>query len=284
MPRKPAITLIGPGNLGSALGLALHRAGYRIGEMVTRAAADAQVRALARRVEARAMPAARATFADPVVWICVQDSAIAPLAADLARRGNWKGKLVLHSSGALGSRELAPLRKAGAAVASAHPMMSFVRGVEPDWRGVPFALEGDARAVAFARRVARELGGTSFILAAKAKPLYHAFGAFASPLVVAELAVMEKVAASAGLSVHDARRAIVPILRQTLRNYERGGPAGAFSGPLVRGDVATVRRHLQELKRIPLARQVYVALARAALRTLPVRARQDMERLLGDGT
>jgi predicted short-subunit dehydrogenase-like oxidoreductase (DUF2520 family) len=73
---------------------------------------------------------------------------------------------------------------------------------------------------------------------------------------------------------------MLPILQQTLRNYGALGPADAFSGPLVRGDVATVRRHVKALSKLPAARQIYVALARAALEMLPVRNRRQLEKAL----
>ena len=90
----------------------------------------------------------------------------------------WKGKVVFHSSGALSSRELSSLRKAGAFVASVHPMMSFVHhGAEATFE-VPFALEGDAKALRVAKSIVRDLGGESLLISAANKPLYHAFGAF----------------------------------------------------------------------------------------------------------
>ena len=73
---------------------------------------------------------------------------------------------------------------------------------------------------------------------------------------------------------------MIPLLWQTLRNYLKHDGASAFSGPLARGDVATVRKHLQELKKVPEAREVYVALARAAMKNLPVRNRKAVEREL----
>lgn len=278
--RRSTIALVGPGNLGTALALAVHRAGYRIREVVARS--PSRARPLARRVDARPVAIASAQFTASVVWITVGDSAIASVAAAMAEGRSWKNKVVLHTSGALGSRELAPLRKAGAAVGSAHPMMSFVRGVEPDWTGVQFAVEGDARAVAAARRIARGLGCSSFVIPARSKPLYHALGAFASPLIVAQLALAEQVAGAAGLSAKEARRAIVPILRQTITNYQRGGPSAAFSGPFKRGDVATIRRHLKELRKVPQARAAYLVLADATLRSLPVRNRQEIAALLAE--
>jgi predicted short-subunit dehydrogenase-like oxidoreductase (DUF2520 family) len=217
-----------------------------------------------------------------LVWICVPDRKIAAAAQQLAKATSWKRKIVFHSSGALSSDELDVLRRCGAAVASVHPLMSFVRGSSPSLRGVPFALEGDAPAVRVARGVVRNLGGHAFAISARDKPAYHAWGAFTSPLLIALLVTAEQVAAAAGQSRVGARKRMLPILRQTLANYARLGPANAFSGPIVRGDLEIVRKHLKELNRIPEARAVYLTLARASLRYLPGRNRSAMRKLLGN--
>jgi len=278
MARKPSVAVVGPGRLGSALAVALAGAGYRVIEVVARRPASA--RALARKLGA-AVLAPSAPISAEVVWICVPDGEIAAVARQLARASGWEGKIVLHPSGALSSGELAALRKRGAVAASCHPMMSFTRGVRPRLRGAPFAIEGDARAARVAAAMARAMGGEPLKIAPAAKPLYHAFGAFGSPLVVALLAAGEQVGRAAGVPQGKLRRALAPMLRQTLENYLRHGAAAAFSGPLVRGDLATVRRHLAELKKVPGAREVYVALARSAVRNLPVARKRKITQILG---
>ena len=275
--RKPTIAIVGPGNLGSAMARALHAAGYRVEEIVHRGgAAGRRARTLARGVRSRAAEFEDAKFSADIVWICVSDGAIGACAGELAERGKWAGKIALHSSGALSSQELKPLKERGAAVGSIHPMMTFVRNARPELRGVTFAIEGDPRAVRVARRVAQDLGGRVVEIAARRKPMYHAFGAFTSPLIVATVAAAERVARKAGLSESSARAAMGPILQQTVSNYLQRGRAGAFSGPLVRGDVETVRRHLEVLRAVPEARQAYVALARSALKTLPVKRKKEI--------
>ena len=102
-----------------------------------------------------------------------------------------------------------------------------------------------------------------------------------APLLVTLLATGEKVAGAAGLSKIEARRKMLQTLRQTLVNYSKLGPAGAFSGPIVRGDAEVVQQHLKALKKIPGAREVYKALARAALQYLPSGNRKVLERVLG---
>jgi predicted short-subunit dehydrogenase-like oxidoreductase (DUF2520 family) len=75
---------------------------------------------------------------------------------------------------------------------------------------------------------------------------------------------------------------MLPILKQTLSNYARLGAAGSFSGPIARGDVATVEKHLKVLGKVPGTREVYIALARAALRDLPAKNRAALEKILRD--
>lgn len=280
MSRQPSITIVGPGNLGTAMARALHAAGYRLDEIVFHAATSrGRARTLARELGAPAVALEKARLDAAIIWLCVPDAAIAPCAAALSRR-EWRGKIVLHASGALPSRALRPLQKRGAAVASLHPMMTFVRSARPSLAGVTFAVEGELRATMAARRIATALGGRVVQIRAGAKPLYHAFGAFTSPLLIALLAAAEKVAGAAGIAQKDARAAARPILEQTLRNYLAHGPAAAFSGPLVRGDVDTIRRHLRALRRLPEVRSAYLALVRSALRTLPVKRKKDLAVLL----
>jgi len=147
--RRPSITLIGPGNLGRVLGLALAAAGYRIDEVVARDAPESRKRgrALARQVGARDVTYEDAALGSEIIWLCVSDDAIAPTASLLAPRTGWKGKIALHSSGARSSRELEPLARRGAAVGSLHPMQTFVRASPATLAGVSFAVEGDPAAV-----------------------------------------------------------------------------------------------------------------------------------------
>lgn len=215
-----------------------------------------------------------------IVWLCVPDREIRRCAAELARKVEWNGKIAFHSSGALTSSELEPLRRRGANVASVHPLMTFVAGVEPRLDGVVFAVEGDAGAIRAAQRIVGKLGGETFEISKAAKPAYHAWGAFTSPLLVAALVTGERVAALAGMNSKVARQRMLPIVLQTITNYVMRGPAGAFSGPIVRGDTQTVAKHLEILKKVPTARDVYVALAKAAIKNLPSGSRKALEKML----
>jgi len=281
--KKPRIAIVGGGKVGTALATELHRSGYRIDEVICRDSPASLRRAweLARALDARARTAAKASLNADVVWFCVPDHEIKSVAQLLAGR-SWRGKVAFHASGALASDELRVLRRRGAAVASVHPLMTFVRGSRPSLAGVPFGIEGDARAVRMARRLGRDAGWEILHVPKYAKVAYHAWGTFASPLLLATLTTAEGVAKHAGISAAKARTMVLPIAVQTLANYAGLGAAGSFSGPIVRGDAAIVRKHLRALRKIPEAREVYVSLGRAALRYLPARNRQQLIKVLRD--
>jgi predicted short-subunit dehydrogenase-like oxidoreductase (DUF2520 family) len=280
-------SLVGAGNLASALASSLRDAGYEIDLIVTRSRAGSLRRAhtLAKKVGAAAVIAPRAQIQSDVVWFCVPDRAISSVATSLPQSIEWTGKVALHSSGALGSDELGELHRCGAAVASVHPLMTFVQRsftghAPPLLEGVPFAVEGDQEAVRIARRIVTDLHGNSFIIRKRDKPLYHAWGMFLSPLLTALLAASENVAAAAGMPPTKAQERMLPIIRQTIANYAAAGPSGSFSGPIARGDVETVKKHLRVLRQVAGAKEIYVALAKAALRDLPAKNRGKLEREL----
>jgi predicted short-subunit dehydrogenase-like oxidoreductase (DUF2520 family) len=281
MAQKPSVAIVGAGNLGKALAVALREAGYRIESVVARIHGNslARARRVAKLTGARAVVTSEAVRAR-ILWLCVPDGEIARAGVSLAEGFQGRGKIALHSSGALGSEILEPLRRGGAAVASVHPLMTFVRGSRPSLAGVSFAIEGDPVAVRAARRIVRDLGGESYSISRKEKKAYHAWGTFASPLLTALLATTEEVAALAGVSKKAARERMLPILLETVKNYGTLGAAAGFSGPIVRGDVETVRRHLEVLRTAAVPREVYVALAHAALEYLPAKNKKSFRLLL----
>src|SRR6185312_11564527 len=149
---KPCITVVGPGRLGTALARALHESGYAISEIVyRRGASSARAKSLAKELNARAVTTITPA---PVVFLCVGDSQVSEVVSGI-ESADWRGKITLHTSGALTSDVLRPLRRRGAAVGSMHPMMSFVRGAQTPLWGVWFGIEGEAKAVRAARSIVR---------------------------------------------------------------------------------------------------------------------------------
>ena len=280
--RKPSIAIVGAGSLATSLAVALHESGYSVAEIVSRDLHSSRRRAakLATRVGAQLVSTSKGKITAELVWFCVPDREIRKATAVFSKGEQGSVRFAFHSSGALPSSELDSLSRGGVAVAAVHPLMTFVPDSKPSLAGVPFALEGQLAAVRLARRIVRDLGGESLSLPATRKPAYHAWATMTSPLLLAFLVTLEDAARLAGFKPADARRMSLPIIRQTLANYARLGPAHSFSGPIIRGDVETVVRHLAVLKKSPEAQEVYIALARSALAKLPAKNRHELGRLL----
>lgn len=278
--RKPNVTIVGAGNVARALALLLPKAGQRVQEIVTRQGSKKP-----RLRGPKAVSMAQAKFGTEIVWLAVTDNAINSCARDIATRTDWRNKIVFHSSGALTSDELDPLRRRGASVASVHPMMTFVPGKVPNLKGVAWAIEGDSKAVKAASSIVRSLGGVAFKVVKSNKPLYHAFGAFLSPLLVVHLDRAAELAVRAGIPRKDVPRFMSPIILQTVENLYaslemKGETGAALSGPLVRGDIGTIERHLKALSKSG-AGKLYRALIEAAMESnLPIRNRAAIRRSL----
>jgi predicted short-subunit dehydrogenase-like oxidoreductase (DUF2520 family) len=131
-------------------------------------------------------------------------------------------------------------------------------------------------AVRTARKMARALGAAPSQIDARNKPLYHAAGALAAghTLVVVEAAI--QLLMSLGMKRSEAMRALLPMTKQVLQNYERLGPRAAWTGPLARGDYEVVAKHLNVLQQYsPEYRDAYDALNRLAERVLTPDAARD---------
>ena len=174
----------------------------------------------------------------------------------------YSGQVVVHSSGALDRSVLAAVESVGARTGSVHPMMSFpTRRIVP-LKGIRFAVEAaDAvtRKELFA--LVKSLGGKPFAIDSKGKAMYHAGAMFGSPLLVATLAAGVRVLERAGVAEKDALALLGPMAAATVANVQKQGLARSFSGPLARGDAATIKLHRKALAGHPLEAQVYDSLA-----------------------
>src|SRR5438876_6067968 len=144
-------------------------------------------------------------------------------------------------------RALAPVKECGAAVGSMHPLQTFSGVGVPDLEGRVFAVEGDVVAMRASRQIARALGGSPVRVAGAKKILYHAAAALASGQVLALVEAATQLLISVGMKRNEAARALLPLTRQVLDNFERVGPRAAWTGPLARGDYKIVEAHLRAL-------------------------------------
>ncbi len=270
---KTDVSVIGPGNWGSSLIAALRRAEISVREVVAKKG----------RKNATAL---RAALLDAqILWLCVPDSEIEGATEAIVERRQAQGKalhgqLIVQSSGALTVAVLEAARKAGAAVASVHPAMSFPTRKVVDVRGVLFGVEARPEIRKRLYGLVRKIGGWPFAVRSARKSLYHAAGTLASPLLVSELSAAIATARLAGLSAREAQQWVGMLAQATVRNVFERGMAKSFSGPFARGDIATIRLHLQALAGHPIVAEIYYSLALQAIETLPVKRRSDLRSLV----
>ena len=259
--KQLSIAVIGVGNWGSSLIAALRTADLGPREVIRRNSWQ------------------RARLDASIIWLCVSDAEITPVANKLVARAQrlrganaLRGQIVAHSSGALSADVLEPARRAGARIASIHPVMTFpTRRIVP-LRGVMFGIE--ARGLSVRRELsalARSLGGVPFAVKSETKALYHAAGVMASPLLVSALTAATESARLAGLDEKTAAKWVRSLAEATAANVFAHGPRSSFSGPFARGDAATITLHLQALAKHPILADVYRSLAHHAVCRLPVK-------------
>jgi predicted short-subunit dehydrogenase-like oxidoreductase (DUF2520 family) len=268
------VAVIGLGNWGGSLVAALIGAGVPLHEIVVR-----------RRKRSSPHPTVlwtKAALDARILWLCVPDSAISDVAAQIAsRHPDLSGQIVVHSSGALTVDALEPTLRAGAAIASVHPAMTFPTRNAVSLNGVLFGVEAAGQPKDSATRrvlhsLVRKLGGKPFDLTSENKALYHAAGTLASPLLVSELTAAIKTARLAGLDRKTAARWVQSLAEATSKNVFAHGPSRSFSGPFARGDAGTIRLHLQALQQHPMLADLYRSLAVHALGALPIQNAQAL--------
>ena len=303
---KLSVAIIGSGRLGTALGLALTRAGYRVPVVLSLHSEHARraAKLIGRKTKhaslknlGRAKNADELTQADLII-VATSDDAIETVTQQLAAAFRTRSKalrpkaprrIALHTSGALGANVLDSLKREGFAVGSIHPLVSISDpATGADWLArAYFSLEGDSQAVMVGRGLVRQLGGQSFQIRPEMKALYHAAALMASPNLTALFDIALEMLTRCGLSPIGARHVLLPLVESTLANLVRQDPRSALTGTFKRGDLATTVKHINAMKAEKLieALQAYVVLGNRSL-TLANHPRneKEMRRLLIDAT
>jgi len=283
--------IVGAGMVGRSLAAALTARGAKVAAVASRRLESARACAqLAGGPPATTDPAAAARRGDVVV-LSVPDAAIAAVCEETAGRGGFEpGNVAVHLSGALGSQALAAARECGASALAFHPIQTFARVDAGLFEGVTCAIEGDEDAVALGTELAALLGARPVTIRPEDKALYHAALCVACNYLVtladAGAGLLERAGFGEG-----ALSALMPLLRAAVENLARVGLPGALTGPISRGDTATLEAHLDALaSRAPDLLPLYRA---AGLRTIPLALRkgavdaakaQAMRQLLGGPT
>jgi predicted short-subunit dehydrogenase-like oxidoreductase (DUF2520 family) len=238
------LNIVGAGHVGRTLGrLFAARCVFDVRDVKTRGSASAQA-AVAFIGAGRAVADAQPMRPADVWMLAVADDAIAGAAAALAQSVPLTGAVVFHCSGAKASDELDALRRMGALVASVHPVRSFAdpATVAASFDGTFCGVEGDDAALATLLPAFEAVGARPVRIDAAAKTVYHAAAVFASNYLVTVMDAALRAYQAAGIPAGVARELARPLALETLANVLRLGPEAALSGPIARGDGATVAR------------------------------------------
>lgn len=265
----PQVNIIGAGRLGKSLAFALVNAGLiRLNGICNRDYESASLAVRQLNVGKAVSSIRELPFAD-ITFITTTDAQIASLAKELATHNNiTPHTLFVHCSGALNSQELTPLKDKGAHVASLYPLKAFtsVSLSETAFKECDCIIEGDKEAVLKLSSLFEALQAQIIFLKAEAKLNYHTAAVMAANYLVTLAAISMELMQETGLDTNDARRMIFRLMQSSLANIQEAKtPIAALTGPLVRGDLTTIRNHLQNLGNKPLIKSLYQAAAIASL-------------------
>jgi predicted short-subunit dehydrogenase-like oxidoreductase (DUF2520 family) len=247
------VSIVGVGNLGGALAIALTRSGWQVDQMIVR---DGKV---GKRIKRDTIPDAALVdssklhkIPSKVVIICVDDPEIAKVAKQIRPLIN-SSHTVFHTSGSLPSSGLSGLRDRGAKIGSLHPLTSIsdpFAGAE-QFRGTYFCVEGDAVAAKIGRKIVRSLGGIAFSIDENGKALYHAAAVTAAGHVTALFDAAVQMMELSGVDRKTARKVLIPLVKSTVGNLEKQEPKDALTGTFSRLDLDTFKRHISSFGDLP---------------------------------
>ena len=280
----PSVFIMGAGVVGTALATRLVRAGVPVRGLHGR---RAELPDAAGGISGGVGGVVGSTGEIPpvlsesdVVIIAVRDDRISEVAARLVRERRLRpGQVLLHTSGANPARTiLAPAVAHVRAVGTLHPLVSFadarvaVEGLDE----IAFGIEGDEPARALAQQIVRALGARAVMLEAENLALYHAGAVIASNYVVAMADTARSLLVKAGVPAEEALPVLIPLLASVVQNLAQVGLPGALTGPVERGDVTVVERHLGALAaRAPELVELYRLVGRDVLRLARQKSKID---------
>lgn len=200
-----------------------------------------------------------------MVFITVPDDSINTICGQLAEKKiNWKGRSVIHCSGNLTSEECLPLAEEGAKTVSMHPIQTFQKGDGMKrFRGITVSLEGDSGLTKNLAGLVQGMGASPLLIGKEQKRSLHIAAVFASNYLVSLMDTSETYLREKG--IHNGLDILEPLILQTLENILNLGTTDALTGPVARGDIASIRKHLDALEGKPEVKEMYRVLGKKAL-------------------
>ncbi|MDA1194962.1 MAG: DUF2520 domain-containing protein [Planctomycetota bacterium] len=248
------VAIIGAGVLGTSLGILLRRAGYEIAAVCSPNRRSARVAATLIGAGDVVGDNGLAAMGADLVLLAVPDRAIPSVAIEVSAGGALRrGAVVAHCAGGLPAGVLSGVTAAGGHRGAIHPLQSFA-DVDTAVRMLPdtfFFLEGDSEAVDVLRSVVIALDGRPVEIQGSNKAVYHAAASAASNFLVTLVDYAVTLLHHAGVPRDAALAALLPLIRGTVENLEAVGLPDALTGPIARGDIGTVKRHVRALEKLP---------------------------------
>ena len=272
--RKEIIGFIGTGRAGSALARLFNDHGFRIDFVMDRdfdKAARCQIICGART----AYQNLKNIDTDcSILFVTVPDDMIGGVVQELESCDIIKsGRVIVHTSGVLSSDVLSSLRKGDVPICSFHPCTSFTDVFTGTLDDASIAIEGDPDGCNRLEKLARAIGAKPFFIDKKHKILYHAGCTIASNYFVALMESVQKMMDRA--CSPNGFQVVLPLIRTTLQNMTEGGIGRALTGPIVRGDAGTIKKHLTAIEEhFPALIRSYVVLG---LQTLTLARQSNLE-------
>lgn len=197
-----------------------------------------------------------------LIFITVSDDAIEEVARRLSKlNGDFNARTFVHCSGILSADSLEPLKSKGATVASFHPLQTFTSHTQPDdFKDINFTMQGDEEAFPVLKELAQRLGAEAFEVTKEQKFHLHASATMASNYLTTLLDASVETGSRGGLTDDQVRKGLLPLIRTTLKNNEIHSSAEALTGPIKRGDIDTIEKHLTLLDDNPELRDLYCVL------------------------
>lgn len=247
------LTFLGCGKVGRALGQRWAQAKvFSVGQVLTRSLTTAQ-EAVAFMGAGQAISEFSQIEPADAFFLATPDDTLASLAKQLAATGMIvQGAICWHASGAIPSQVLKPLKDVGAEIASIHPAKSFADPAlaAETFNGTPCVIEGTPEACQLLSEACRAIGGVSIQVAmsTRDKAVYHAGTTLASNCLVALAEVAMQCLMQAGFQKEQALQLLDPLMTGSIQNVTKLGTVQALTGPISRGEVGTIARHLAALE------------------------------------
>lgn len=263
------VSIIGAGRLGTSLGFALLKKGYKIGAFSCQKTSSLNE---SQKILKQGYPSTDNIITaekGDIVILAVPDDKINEVIKELdGSKLLWSKKFVFHCSGLLSSKILDPLKNKGAFTASVHPIFSFSqKKIDPKlFKGIYFGLEGNQKAISASKEIIQDLEGQAIIIKAKDKPLYHTACSIASNYLIVLLDTALELMKKMNLKEELALQALLPLMQGTLHNVKKFKTSQALTGPLMRSDKKSVESHLDSLKAFPSICEIYKRLGSQALK------------------